>query len=174
MLESQMIISFIFAAFTGVGIFVIAKLLYVKLLNNDAKEVFFSGPVKINLKKISQYFLDVERATTYNEEYEEDSKNMMIELNTFYEKNSQDMEEIFKQTTIGFLAWHSLSSKDEPIMIKILETFAWLRNDYYPMSKLESTRKDIVLGFRDTFYEKKDWLMIATNDLLKKYSDKTK
>ena len=56
--------------------------------------MFFVKQIRNNLKKMAQYFLDVEQKTTYQEEYETSNINMMRSLKTFYLRNEQEMKDV--------------------------------------------------------------------------------
>ena len=132
-------------------------------------ELFFVEQIQNNLKKMAQYFLDVEGETKRNEEYETDTENMMNILHIFYLRYDQEMKDVLYQTKLYLPFWTSLSPKDKNTINKILNVFSWLLYDYYPMSLPESIRKITVINSRKTFLDKKDWMMNTTNELLNKY-----
>lgn len=136
-------------------------------------ELFFVEQIQCNLKKMSQYFLDVEDETKYNEEFEEDTQNMMNVLNTFYLRHDQEMKDVLYQTKLYLPFWTSLSPEDKTTVNEILNVFSWLLYDYFPMSVPESMRKITVLNFRKTFSDKKNWMMSTTDELLNKYHTST-
>lgn len=132
-------------------------------------ELFFVEQIQNNLKKMAQYFLDVEEETTHHEEYEENSQNMMNALDTFYLRHDQEMKDVLYQTKLYLPFWTELAPKDKKTVSEILDVFSWLLYDYYPMSLSESMRKITVINFRQTFSKKKEWMMNTTNELLNKY-----
>jgi hypothetical protein len=133
-------------------------------------EIFFVEQIQNNLKKMAQYFLDIEGETKYNEEYEENSQNMMNALDTFYLRHDQEMKDVVYQTKLYLPFWTELSPQDKTIVSKMLDVFSWLLYDYYPKSlPSESMRKITVINFRKTFSDKKEWMMTTTNELLNKY-----
>lgn len=132
-------------------------------------ELFFVEQIQTNLKKMAQYFLDIEGETKHNEEFEEDSQNMMNALDTFYLRHDQEMKDVVYQTKLYLPFWTELSPKDKKTVSEVLDVFSWLLYDYYPMSLPESMRKITVLNFRQTFSAKKEWIMTTTSELLTKY-----
>lgn len=135
----------------------------------EENERFFVEQIQNNLKKMSQYFLDVEDETKYKEEFEEDTQNMMNALNTFYLRHDQEMKDVLYQTKLYLPFWTGLSHNDKKTVNEVLNVFSWLLYDYFPMSLPESMRKITVINFRKTFLDKKDWMMTTTNELLNKY-----
>jgi len=133
-------------------------------------ELFFVEQIQNNLKKMSQYFLDVEDETKHNEEYEENTQNIVNALNTFYLRHDQEMKDVLYQTKLYLPFWVSLSPDDKTTVNEILNVFSWLLYDYFPMSVPESMRKITVLNFRKIFSDKKDWMMTTTDELLNKYT----
>lgn len=132
-------------------------------------ELFFVGQIQENMKKMAQYFLDVEGETKYKEEEQEDNENMMNALQTFYLRNDQEMKDVLYQTKLYLPFWSGLAPHDKKTVNEILDVFSWLLYDYYPTSLSESMRELTVINFRKTFLEKKDWMMNTTQDLLQKY-----
>lgn len=139
--------------------------------NNTRKrnELFFVEQIQNNLKKMAQYFLDVEDETKHNEEYEESSQQMMNALDAFYLRHDQEMKDVLYQTKLYLPFWIGLSHDDKKTVNELLDVFSWLLYDYYPMSLPESIREITVVNFRKTFLDKKEWMMNTTNELLNKY-----
>lgn len=132
-------------------------------------ELFFVQQIRNNLKKMAQYFLDVEDEAKHNEEYEEDTQQMMNALNTFYLRHDQEMKDVLYQTKLYLPFWTKLSLQDKKTVNELLDVFSWLLYDYYPMSLPLSIREITVINFRKTFLDKKEWMMNTTDDLLNKY-----
>lgn len=132
-------------------------------------EQFFIEQIRSNLKKMAQYFLDVEDETTHNEEYEENNKQMMNALETFYKRHDQEMKDVLYQTKLYLPFWTELSFQDKKVVNELLNVFSWLLYDYYPVSLPQSIREITVTNFRKDFLDKKDWMMNTTNQLLSKY-----
>ena len=118
---------------------------------------------------MTQYFLDVERKTTYNEEQETSNTNMINSLRTFYLRNEQEMKDILYQTKLYLPFWSSLDATDKQTIDDILGVFSWLLYDYYQSNLPESIRENTIINSRKTLYEKKDWMMSTTDNLLQKY-----
>ena len=132
-------------------------------------EMFFVKQIRNNLKKMAQYFLDVEQKTTYQEEYETSNINMMRSLKTFYLRNEQEMKDVLYQTKLYLPFWSSLSTTDKQTVNEILDVFSWLLYDYYQSGLPESICENVVINSRQTLYDKKDWIMNTTNNILQKY-----
>jgi len=132
-------------------------------------ELFFVDQIQENMKKMAQYFLDVEGETKYKEEEQKDNENMMNALQTFYLRNDQEMKDVLYQTKLYLPFWNGLAPQDKKTINEILDGFSWLLYDYYPISIPESMREITVINFRKTFLEKKDWMMNTTQALLQKY-----
>lgn len=130
-------------------------------------EEFFVKQIKDNLKKMAQYFLDVERTTTYNEDYETSNEDMMNSLKTFYRRNEQEMKDILYQSKLYLPFWGSLSPEDKANVNKIFDTFSWLLYDYYPSSLPESIRESTVLKSRSALYRNKDLVVDVTDSILR-------
>ena len=128
-------------------------------------EVFFVKQITSNLKRMKQYFLDVEKKTTYNEEQETDTYNMMSLLKTFYLRNEQEMKDILYQTKLYLPFWSNLSAADKQTVNEILSTFSWLLYDYYPSSLPGSIRKNAVINSRQALYDKKNWIIDTIDHL---------
>ena len=137
--------------------------------NRINNERFFVNQITSNLKKMTQYFLDVERKTTYNEEQETSNTNMINSLRTFYLRNEQEMKDILYQTKLYLPFWSSLDATDKQTIDDILGVFSWLLYDYYQSNLPESIRENTIINSRKTLYEKKDWMMSTTDNLLQKY-----
>ena len=135
----------------------------------ERNEMFFVRQITENLKKMAQYFLDIERETQHNEEYEESNKMMMNALKTFYLRNDQEMKDVLYQTKLYLPFWSNLSPTDKQTVNDMLGVFSWLLYDYYPLSLPESLRENTVVNSRKTLYSKKEKMMTSTDEILQKY-----
>lgn len=135
--------------------------------NRIKNEMFFVDQITINLRKMAQYFLDVEKTTQYNEEYEESNTRMMQSLKTFYLRNEQEMKDVLYQTKLYLPFWSALSATDKQTVNEVLDVFSWLLYDYYQSRLPESLRENTVIHSRNKLYEKKNWLMNTTDNLLR-------
>lgn len=131
-------------------------------------EEFFVRQIRANLYKMAQYFLEVEKATTHNEDYEVSNKSMMRSLKTFYLRNEQEMKDILYLSRLYLPLWRSLTPADKEEINKIFDTFSWLLYDYYSSSLPESICESAVLGSRSTLYRNKALVMDATDSILRK------
>lgn len=130
-------------------------------------EEFFVKQIKANLRKMAQYFLDVERTTTHNEDYETSNEDMMNSLKTFYRRNEQEMKDILYQSKLYLPFWGSLTPEDKAKVNEVFDTFSWLLYDYYPSSLPESIRESVVLKSRSALYRNKDLVADATDSILR-------
>ena len=133
-------------------------------------EAFFAIRIKNNMESMKQYFLDIERETTNNEDYNDDNKDMMDSLKTCYIRNEQEMKDILYQTKLYLPLWTSLSTNDKAIINDILDTFSWLLYDYYQVALPETLRENKVLTSRSDLYKKKESLITNTRSIIQKYS----
>ena len=157
---------------TGIGLAIGLSLYrnYQEKQTRIKNEAFFVKQITSNLKRMAQYFLDVEQKTTYNEEQEISTHNMMSLLKTFYLRNEQEMKDTLYQTKLYLPFWSSLSAVDKQTVNEILGTFSWLLYDYYPSSLPESIRKNAVINSRQTLYDKKNWIIHTTDNILQNTS----
>ena len=133
-------------------------------------EMFFVGQIQENLKKMAQYFLDIEIETKRNEDESQNNDNMMMALQTFYLRNDQEMKDVIYQTKLYLPFWNTLSPEDKKDLNTILDVFSWLLYDYYPLSLPESMREITVNNSRKLFLEKKEYIMNTSHQLLGKYN----
>jgi hypothetical protein len=131
-------------------------------------ERFFVKQIQNNLKKMAQYFLDVETETKRNEDASHNNDVMMMALKTFYLRNDQEMKDVLYQTKLYLPFWNTLSTEDKNDLNNILDVFSWLLYDYYPLSLPESMREITVTNSRKVFLEKKDYVMNTSHRLLEK------
>lgn len=118
------------------------------------------------MKKMAQYFLDVEDKTKHDEET---SQKMMNSLKAFYLRYHQEMKDVAYQTKLYFPFCTALSPQDKKTAVKILDVFSWLLYDYYPIRQPEPLRKITVINSRELFSEKKEWIVSTTGELLRRY-----
>ena len=140
---------------------------YKEKQNRIKNEMFFVDQITVNLRKMAQYFLDVERTTQHNEEYEESNVHMMQSLETFYLRNEQEMKDVLYQTKLYLPFWNTLSATDKQTVNEILNVFSWLLYEYYRSRLPESLRENVVIHSRNELYAKKNWLMNTTDNLLR-------
>ena len=133
-------------------------------------ERFFVKQIQYNIKKMAQYFLDVETETKRNEDKAQNNDVMMMALKTFYLRNDQEMKDVIYQTKLYLPFWNTLSTDDKNDLNNILDVFSWLLYDYYPLSLPESMREITVNNSRKIFLEKKEYVMNTSQQLLEKYN----
>ena len=133
-------------------------------------ELFFIEQIQKNLKKMAQYFLDIENETKHNEEYTEDNHHMMVALDTFYLKHKREMNDVLSQTKLYLPFWTSLLPQDKTTVHELLDVFSWVLYDYYSKNSPESLREITIINSRNTFLDKKNLMMTAADELLKKYT----
>lgn len=133
-------------------------------------ERFFVIQIQANLKHMAQYFLDVEGATTRNEESETSTEDLMGSLKSYYVRHGQEMKDVLYQTKLYLPFWTSLSTHDKETITGILDVFTWLLYEYYQPSLPEPLRENKVLTSRRTLYNKKEHAMKNVNQILQIYS----
>ena len=145
---------------------------YWKLKENAdrrRRDSFFVDRIAENLRKMAQYFLDVETTTVRNEEREESVSRMMRSLGSFYHRNEQEMKDLLYQTRLYLPFWSSLPPEDKKEVNGVLELFSWLLYDYYQQALPEQLRRIAVVESRDALFEKKRFVMEATDGLLRRH-----
>lgn len=133
------------------------------------RDSFFVDRVAENLRKMAQYFLDVETETVRNEEREETASRMVKSLGSFYRRNEQEMKDILYQTKLYLPFWSDLPPEDKKEVDGVLNLFSWLLYDYYQQALPEQLRQIVVVQSRKSFFEKKACVMEATDSLLRRY-----
>ena len=133
------------------------------------RDSFFVGRIAENLRKMAQYFLDVETETVRNEEREKSASSMMRSLGSFYRRNEQEMKDILYQTRLYLPFWSDLPPEDRKEVDGVLELFSWLLYDYYQQALPEQLRQIVVVESRDALFEKKACVMEATDGLLRRH-----
>lgn len=139
--------------------------------NADRKrrDSFFVDRIAENLRKMAQYFLDVETTTVRNEGREESVSRMMRSLGSFYHRNEQEMKDLLYQTKLYLPFWSALPPEDKKEVDGVLELFSWLLYDYYQQALPEQLRRIAVVESREALFEKKRSLMEATDGLLRRH-----
>ena len=132
-------------------------------------EEFVVKQITNHLKKISQYFVSVQRVIEYDEEYDASNTNMMKRLNTFYLKNEQEMKDILHLTKLYLPLWSQLSTTDKETINEMLDKFSWLLHEYYPTKFPKSLLENNVINFREEFMSKKTAVINSASDILNKY-----
>lgn len=133
-------------------------------------EEFFVMQITDNLEKMAQYFLDVERETTQDEEYATSNEHLMSALKSYYTRHEQEMKDILYQTKLYIPFWTNLPTHDKQTITDILDLFSWLLYDYYQPALPELLCENTVLNSRDVLFTKKDSIMNNTNQILSKHS----
>lgn len=115
-------------------------------------ERFFALQITENIKKMSGYFLTVERETKYGEDDEEGSdesaSDVMESLHTFYVQHEQEMKDALQQTRLYLPLWKSLSREDREMVNNTLDLFSWLLYEYYKPKLPPSLRENSVFASR--------------------------
>ena len=139
--------------------------------NADRKrrDSFFVDRVAENLRKMAQYFLDVETTTVRNEGREESVSRMMRSLGSFYHRNEQEMKDLLYQTRLCLPFWSALPPEDRREVDGVLDMFSWLLYGYYQQALPEQLRRIAVVESRDALFEKKRSVMEATDGLLRRH-----
>lgn len=139
--------------------------------NADRKrrDSFLVDRVAENLRKMAQYFLDVETTTVRNEEREVSASRMMRSLGSFYRRNEREMKDLLYQTRLYLPLWSGLPPEDRREIDGVLEMFSWLLYGYYQQALPEQLRQIDVVESREAFLEKKARVMTATDGLLRRY-----
>lgn len=132
---------------------------------NDEK--FFVVQIKDNLRQMSQYFLDVENVSTYNEQFDDDASADLV--NDFYLRKLQEMKDLLYQTKLYLPFWKTLSPSDKSTVNALLNEFSWLLYDFYPLHLPKSIRKINLINSQKLFHTKKENVMENTHGLLQKY-----
>lgn len=138
-------------------------------IERKKRDEFFVVRITENLRKMAQYFLDVETKTVRDEGRDESTAGMMRSLGAFYRRNEQEMKDVLYQTKLYLPFWSKLPPEDKQAVSEVLDLFTWLLYDYYQGALPESLRERAVVQSRSAFFEKKTKLMDSTHDLLSRY-----
>lgn len=155
----------------GIGIAVGLNLYRNRKENAERRrrDAFFVMQITENLRKMAQYFLDVETKTVRDEGQDESATRMVRSLGAFYHRNEQEMKDVLHQTKLYLPFWSNLPPEDKQAVSEVLDLFTWLLYDYYQEALPESLRERMVVQSRGAFFEKKARLMDSTHDLLSRY-----
>ena len=133
------------------------------------RDSFFADRIAENLRRMAQYFLDVETTTVRNEGREESASRMMRSLGSFYHRNEQEMKDLLYQTRLYLPFWSALPPEDRREADGVLDMFSWLLYGYYQQALPEQLRRIAVVESRDALFDKKRSVMEATDGLLRRH-----
>lgn len=133
------------------------------------RDAFFVARITENLRKMAQYFLDVESATVRGEDHAESASGMMRSLGSFYRRNEREMKDVLYQTKPYLPFWSELPPEDKRAVDGVLDLFSWLLYDYYQQALPEQPRRITVIDSREALFEKKACIMETADSLLRRY-----
>ena len=114
---------------------------YFDKRRREREERFFAEEIRANLNEITQYFLTVNSISGVNTNEDESEEETALGLNDYYVRHHQEMVDLLYITKLYLTQWRTLSKAKKKLTKDVLDKFAWLLYEYYPLHMPDSIKK---------------------------------
>lgn len=147
----------------GMSIFMLKR----DAFRRDKEEKFYADEIKENLRKITQYFLTINSLSSSYRGYESSDNEITLSLEDYYVRHHQEMVDLQNITKLYLTQWRGLDHEKKELVKKILEEFAWLSYEYYPLHLPDAIKKSRWQSSEEKFNEKQEFISINVPTVLK-------